>query len=115
MVYKGKIKLYTINTISYLFYSCLYLCLAKQAKALDANMLARQMLDKILGLAIPQKFQVRVLNFTKTFVVLFACVTKVVNLKKFKPTSKLPSVSLYKLGKVFEKRTSGLHDFSCCT
>ncbi|CAD0194104.1 unnamed protein product [Chrysodeixis includens] len=36
---------------------CLYLCLAKQAKALHANMLARQMLDKILGLQIPHKFQ----------------------------------------------------------
>ncbi|XP_049885903.1 intraflagellar transport protein 122 homolog [Pectinophora gossypiella] len=36
---------------------CLYLCLAKQAKALNANSLARQMLDKILGFQIPQKFQ----------------------------------------------------------
>ncbi|KAL0902620.1 hypothetical protein ABMA27_000448 [Loxostege sticticalis] len=36
---------------------CLYLCLAKQAKALNAHSLARQMLDKILGLQIPQKFQ----------------------------------------------------------
>ncbi|XP_075990951.1 intraflagellar transport protein Oseg1 [Anticarsia gemmatalis] len=36
---------------------CLYLCLAKQAKSLNANALARQMLDKILGLQIPQKFQ----------------------------------------------------------
>ncbi|KAI8430718.1 hypothetical protein MSG28_000902 [Choristoneura fumiferana] len=36
---------------------CLYLCLAKQAKALSAHSLARQMLDKILGLQIPQKFQ----------------------------------------------------------
>ncbi|XP_041987643.1 intraflagellar transport protein 122 homolog [Aricia agestis] len=36
---------------------CLYLCMAKQAKAFNANMLARQMLDKILGLQIPQKFQ----------------------------------------------------------
>ncbi|KAL4717436.1 hypothetical protein ACJJTC_000585, partial [Scirpophaga incertulas] len=36
---------------------CLYLCLAKQAKALNANTLARQMLDKILALQIPQKFQ----------------------------------------------------------
>ncbi|KAJ0183743.1 hypothetical protein K1T71_000166 [Dendrolimus kikuchii] len=36
---------------------CLYLCLAKQAKALNANTLARQMLDKILGLQIPPKFQ----------------------------------------------------------
>ncbi|KAJ8737752.1 hypothetical protein PYW08_000347 [Mythimna loreyi] len=36
---------------------CLYLCLSKQAKALNANTLARQMLDKILGLQIPHKFQ----------------------------------------------------------
>ncbi|CAH2103760.1 unnamed protein product [Euphydryas editha] len=36
---------------------CLYLCLAKQAKVLNANTLARQMLDKILGLQIPSKFQ----------------------------------------------------------
>ncbi|XP_063837824.1 intraflagellar transport protein 122 homolog [Ostrinia nubilalis] len=36
---------------------CLYLCLAKQAKALNAHTLARQMLDKILALQIPQKFQ----------------------------------------------------------
>ncbi|XP_053624382.1 intraflagellar transport protein 122 homolog [Plodia interpunctella] len=36
---------------------CLYLCLAKQAKALNANGLALQMLDKILGLLVPQKFQ----------------------------------------------------------
>ncbi|XP_052752603.1 intraflagellar transport protein 122 homolog [Galleria mellonella] len=36
---------------------CLYLCLAKQAKALNANALARQMLDKLLGLLVPQKFQ----------------------------------------------------------
>ncbi|XP_045784631.1 intraflagellar transport protein 122 homolog [Maniola jurtina] len=36
---------------------CLYLCLAKQAKVLNANTLARQMLDKILGLQVPQKFQ----------------------------------------------------------
>ncbi|KAJ2954457.1 hypothetical protein O0L34_g2733 [Tuta absoluta] len=35
----------------------LYLCLAKQAKALNANFLARQMLDKLLGFQIPQKFQ----------------------------------------------------------
>ncbi|XP_061706179.1 intraflagellar transport protein 122 homolog [Cydia pomonella] len=36
---------------------CLYLCLAKQAKTLNAHSLARQMLDKILALQIPQKFQ----------------------------------------------------------
>ncbi|XP_072931134.1 intraflagellar transport protein 122 homolog [Epargyreus clarus] len=36
---------------------CLYLCLAKQAKTLKVLPLARQMLDKILGLQIPQKFQ----------------------------------------------------------
>ncbi|CAK1554158.1 unnamed protein product [Leptosia nina] len=36
---------------------CLYLCMAKQAKVLNANILARKMLDKILGLQIPQKFQ----------------------------------------------------------
>ncbi|XP_068632692.1 intraflagellar transport protein 122 homolog [Battus philenor] len=36
---------------------CLYLCIAKQAKTLNANVLARQMLDKILNLQIPQKFQ----------------------------------------------------------
>ncbi|CAB3225164.1 unnamed protein product [Arctia plantaginis] len=36
---------------------CLYLCLAKQARMVNANTLARQMLDKILGLQIPQKFQ----------------------------------------------------------
>ncbi|XP_046977398.1 intraflagellar transport protein 122 homolog [Vanessa cardui] len=36
---------------------CLYLCLAKQAKVLNANTLARQMLDKILGLQVPPKFQ----------------------------------------------------------
>ncbi|CAH4038818.1 unnamed protein product [Pieris brassicae] len=36
---------------------CLYLCMAKQAKVLNANLLARKMLDKILRLQIPQKFQ----------------------------------------------------------
>nr|XP_049708341.1 intraflagellar transport protein 122 homolog [Helicoverpa armigera] len=36
---------------------CIYLCLSKQAKVLNANTLARQMLDKILGLQIPHKFQ----------------------------------------------------------
>lgn len=36
---------------------CLYLCLAKQAKALNVLTLAQQMLDKILSLQIPQKFQ----------------------------------------------------------
>ncbi|XP_052746621.1 intraflagellar transport protein 122 homolog [Bicyclus anynana] len=36
---------------------CLYLCLAKQAKVVNANLLARQMLDKILGLQVPHKFQ----------------------------------------------------------
>ncbi|XP_045509536.1 intraflagellar transport protein 122 homolog [Colias croceus] len=36
---------------------CLYLCMAKQAKVLNANLLARKMLDKILALQIPQKFQ----------------------------------------------------------
>ncbi|XP_013179593.1 PREDICTED: intraflagellar transport protein 122 homolog [Papilio xuthus] len=36
---------------------CLYLCIAKQAKTLNANTLAQQMLDKILNLQIPQKFQ----------------------------------------------------------
>ncbi|XP_037299946.1 intraflagellar transport protein 122 homolog isoform X2 [Manduca sexta] len=36
---------------------CLYLCLAKQAKVLQANTLAHQMLDKIQGLIVPQKFQ----------------------------------------------------------
>ncbi|CAG4962305.1 unnamed protein product [Parnassius apollo] len=36
---------------------CLYLCIAKQAKTLNANSLAQQMLDKILNLQIPSKFQ----------------------------------------------------------
>lgn len=36
---------------------CLNLCLAKQAKALNASAIAKQTLDKILGLQIPQKFQ----------------------------------------------------------
>nr|XP_032527265.1 intraflagellar transport protein 122 homolog isoform X2 [Danaus plexippus plexippus] len=36
---------------------CLYLCLAKQAKVLNANTLARQMLNKIHGLQVPPKFQ----------------------------------------------------------
>ncbi|XP_039763440.1 intraflagellar transport protein 122 homolog isoform X2 [Pararge aegeria] len=36
---------------------CLYLCLAKQAKVINANILGRQMLDKLLALQVPQKFQ----------------------------------------------------------
>lgn len=40
----------------------MYLCLAKQAKALKANSLARQMLDKILVYQIPPKFQVSFLT-----------------------------------------------------